>query len=154
MVSEKGRRIREANLIPFNKMSKERQREIASMGGKTVTEKQRVSAWLRANKNNKKISKDAFEFISNMLQDADLSIAQIIKFFHKHLIDQENMTPRAANLITDTLLRIHKAQHGEKQQKTEHVHHVVNWSELLNNCEVDEEDENRPKEASVTDIQD
>jgi len=144
---------KEDNLIPFNKMSKERQRKIASMGGKKVTENQRVAAWLRSNKREGNLSKGGFEFIANMLQNPDLSIAQIAKFANKHLLENEKLSTKEANMVVNTMIALHKAHHGEKK-KEDHTHtvNIINWNDIIEKCglemQVEEDNEDKPKEVS------
>jgi len=134
------------HLIPFNKMSKERQRELSARGGSVKSEAKRTAAWLRWQKQNGKLTDEGFQFVCNMLQSPELSIAQIAKMANRYLITKD-MSPKQANMVVNTMLSIHKAHHGDKV-KTENVHHVIDWTSKLESLEIKEEDGTEPEETS------
>ena len=61
------------NLIPFNKMSKERARAIQSKGGRTVTEQRRLAAVIRELKKRKDLTPTQIHYLA-MIQSGQLNL--------------------------------------------------------------------------------
>lgn len=133
------------DLIPFNAMSKERQRELSRRGGKTVTEKQRLAQKLRFLR--KKGMTDAASLeIWEALTSSTLSATEQYGYIKKMEPDCKTLKEKAtyANLKQNW----HKMHHGErKKEEHTHTHHIINWTDIIANCEIKEGDGDRPKEV-------
>jgi len=145
--------IKKGKFTTFDKMPLEMARALQSKGGSVSSPRKQWAAYLREMKKAKRLSDTQANEIGRAMMDPKCSILQMQEIVRKHFLGDGETDLKKIKIGMDYLERVHKLLHGEKTV-TENVHHIINWGDILSNCEVDEEDENRPKEASVTDIQD
>ena len=101
----------EADLIPFNTMTVEQQKKIASMGGKVSSPKKKLAAKLRELK-KKGMTNDTAKQLAGMMEDPDLFGLDLLMFLKKWS-GEVHSAGQAANM-GNTLINLHKAIHGEK----------------------------------------
>ena len=133
--------IAQKDLIPLNRRSKEEQKRIQSKGGSVSNDKIKLAAHVREAK-KWGIKAGVASKVYALLQSPELSSTD----WYKHIDVLEEMSKEEPRLIP-TIINFkkdwHKAAHGEKL-KTENVHHIINWSDMLKEVEIGEV---RPKET-------
>lgn len=114
------------NLVPMQFRTKERQREIASMGGKMISPAKSISAKLRWLKQSKKISPEQAQKLVEVISDPLLSALDVRMIIEKAIAKigpdaKDYQILNASNL----LMQWHKMTHGEKL-KTENTNLNIN----------------------------
>ena len=101
------------DLIPFNKLSKERHRELSSKGGKTVTPKQIMSQKLRWLKKKGYTTKEDRNWFLERIIDPNIDIIYMQEWLDK----LKNALPedKQAGLMGNAIA-LHKAKFGEKHK--------------------------------------
>ena len=136
----------EQNLIPHQKpfTSREVARKMGRKGGKVKSEKKLWAARLRELK-KKGLSDDNYKQLAAMMSEKESFALDILMFLQgiKKDCDGASQKTNLGRALTDLM----KAPHGEKLQ-TENVHHIVNWNEMLKDCELKEEDVTRFKKVN------
>lgn len=120
----------EQNLIPLNLRTKKRQREITSMGGKVISEKKKRAAKLREIR--KRIEKGLLndgdeQYLLDRIEDPNVMDLDMLSFFDSI---REDVHPNQRVALLNAYTQLKKSIHGEKI-KTENVHHIINWGEML-----------------------
>lgn len=123
----------EQNLRPIT--STEQAREIGRIGGSRSTPRKRWAAQLRELK-KKGLSDENYKKIIAIMEEPEASALDIFTFIQSIKADCKNANQKV--LVAESLIRWHKAHHGEKI-KTENVHHLINWEKILKECEISEE---------------
>ena len=106
------------------------------MGGKKVTDKQRLACHVREAK-RWGIKPEVAKKVYALLQSPELSSTD----WYKHIDTLEEMSkeePRLVPQIINFKKDWHKAAHGEKL-RTENVHHIINWNEMLSDNKISED---------------
>lgn len=98
------------NLIPFNKMDKERAREIQSMGGRTVTQQRKFAAKIREMK-KKGIDDEEVSWFLQRLTDPDVNAFHIQKWLDEL---KEVVHPNQRVALLNVALNLYKIRFGEK----------------------------------------
>jgi hypothetical protein len=116
---------------PATQFSGKRAVILGSKGGKVISKKKKWAAKFRAMK--KRGVKDAdIDWILETLNDPEASVFDMrndIESLRESMSSADYIRIKQAN---------HKLHHGEKI-KTENIHHIVNWTELLKGDEMSEE---------------
>jgi hypothetical protein len=128
----------ETNLIPHQKQftSGERARKMGSKGGKVKSEKKLWAARLRELK-KKGLSDENYKQLVAMMTEKKSFALDVLMFLQgtKKDCDSAGQKTNVARALTDLM----KATHGE-EIKTENVHHIVNWNEMFERCEKDDDE--------------
>ncbi|QDP57861.1 MAG: hypothetical protein Unbinned1693contig1002_5 [Prokaryotic dsDNA virus sp.] len=122
------------HLIPFNAMTEAQQKKLASKGGKVKSLKKKLAAQIREAK-KKGFTNREVDIMVKTMADADCSAYEILKYLREI---QNDIHPSQRVALANAYMQQHKLVHGEKI-KTENIHHVINWSEKLEGCEIEEE---------------
>jgi hypothetical protein len=137
---------RRGYIMPFPQSNIKNTEQAVAMGrkgGSVSSEKKKLAAYIRSMK-RWGMDKDKVEKAFMMIQDANLSVVD----WYKHVEAMDEMAkddPKLHPLVAKMKQEWHKATHGEKI-KTENVHHIVNWGDMLSNAEV------RPKKDNQRDV--
>jgi len=110
------------DLIPIT--TKERAKELGSRGGKVVSFKKKYAAKIREMKKKAKLTGQDLTWFEQTMIDPEASGVDMgadLILLRDKLEPKEYIQLKQAN---------HKLRFGEKL-KTENVHHIVNWTDLL-----------------------
>lgn len=130
--------MNDENLIPRTTLSTEEAKRMGRKGGLVKSPAKKWAARLRAMK-KKGLTDDNYKRIIAWMEEPESSALDIFMYLEsvkKHCNNASQM-----NSLANTQINLMKAHHGEKH-KTENVHHVVNWTDLLKGEEVSEEAKN------------
>ncbi len=111
----------------------------ARKGGLVRSDKKKLAATFRILK-NPLISKDMIDKLMLKVASPELSLidwGKHISVAEEHHLKEGNI--KAYGNIAYMKERWHKAAHGEKIH-TENVHHVINWTEVIDGCRITKED--------------
>jgi hypothetical protein len=123
--------------------SGKQQVEQARKGGQAKTFKKKYAAQLREMK-KRGMNKDDLEWFEMCMSDPEASIVDIRRDINNLM---ESVHPAQRVALLNTKISTHKLAYGEKI-KTENIHHIINWTESLKNCELKEEDAIRLKKVN------
>jgi len=105
-------------------------------GSKVKSFKKKYAAKLRQMKRKGMTGAD-LEWFEQVMSDPEASLFDIRK-------DIEQLRPQAnvkeAVSLVNAKIATHKLAYGEKI-KTENTHHIVNWTDILKNCEIKDDEE-------------
>ena len=102
------------DLIPFNKMSKERAREIQSKGGRTVSPQKKLSAKLRELR-KRGLTDDTSQRLYEILTDSELDSLDTRIFLEN--IKEVGLDISEKLKLGNLLISWHKAHFGEKRHQ-------------------------------------
>jgi len=107
---------------------------IARKGGKVISKNKKISARIRELK-KKGLTSESAKRLMNIIEDADYSALDVLLLLES--IKDQPMRPRTIIELANAQLNLHKAHHGEKKHITsENIHHVLDWSSILKDAEV------------------
>ena len=132
----------EQNLIPIR--TKKQARILGTRGGKAKTPAKKWAARLREMK-KKGLTDENYARIVAWMEEPESSAMDI--FLYLESIKKHCNNASQMNNVANTQINLMKAHHGEKHNiKSENVHHIVNWGEMLTNAEV------RPEKDNTRDV--
>ena len=129
--------MNDENLIPLNRRTKKEQRIITSKGGKTVTDKQRRAAKLREIRKrvlSGKLKTDDEAWLLARVEDGTMMDLDMLSFLDNI---RKDVHPSQRVALLNAYTNIKRSIHGDKI-KTENVHHIINWGEMLKEVEIGE----------------
>ena len=135
----------EQNLIPHQKpfTSGEVAREMGSRGGKKRTPRKKWAAQLRELK-KKGLSNENAKVLASMIEEKESFALNVLM----SLLDtRKNAPPQLKTTINNNLTSLMKATHGDTL-KTENVHHIINWSDMFKECEVEKDGKVQSEKSS------
>jgi|TARA_Y100000034_G_C6898157_1_gene414578 hypothetical protein len=124
----------EGNLIPLNQRSKKERFVIQSKGGSVKSLRKSIGQEIRWAKKNG-FTKHKVERLVRMMEKSECSSFQILKYLQTI---EENLHPAQRIAYANSLMNWHKLVHGEKI-KTENVHHIVDWTKMFDECEIEDD---------------
>jgi len=112
------------NLVP---LTTKKAREIGRKGGLSRSPKKKWAARLRVMK-KKGLTDENYKRIVAWMEEPESSAMDI--FLYLESIKKHCKSASQMNMVASSQINLMKAHHGEKT-KNEHIHHIVNWGELL-----------------------
>lgn len=104
-------------------------------GGEVISFKKKYAAKLREMK-KRGMNKQDLEWFEQCMVDPEASIVDIRNDIQELA---KSIHPSQRVALLNTKLQTHKLAYGEKI-KTENIHHIVDWTERLNKCELKKDD--------------
>ena len=128
----------EQNLQPhkYKITTTEQAKRLGARGGRVKSEKKLWAARLRELK-KKGLSDENYKQLVAMMTEKKSFALDVLMFLQgtKKDCDSAGQKTNVARALTDLM----KATHGE-EIKTENVHHIVNWNEMFERCEKDDDE--------------
>ena len=115
-----------ANLIPIR--SKAEAKRLGAKGGSVKSPRKKWASQLREWKKKADIGQADYKKLVSIMEEPESSILHILKYLEETKKHTKNATQMS--YVAKALIDLHKAHHGEKI-KTENVHHVVHWDNVI-----------------------
>lgn len=105
------------DLIPFNRMTEERQKELASKGGRTRSLKKRLAAQIREAKKRGNTNRE-LEIMIKMMEDEHCSSFEVLKYLNEV---KKTIHPAQKVALTNSMMTWHKMTHGDKSSSNTNI---------------------------------
>ncbi len=115
--------------------------EIARKGGKTVSAKQRRSQKLRYLKRRireGRLKSEDEAWLWERYENNEMLAVELLSIYD---LMKKHAKPGTEGYVIDRGVKLYEMIHGKKI-KTENVHHVIDWSDMLKNAEIQPEEDN------------
>ena len=135
----------EQNLTRMGKEidSREKAQRLGRMGGLSKSPKKKWAAQLRELK-KKGLSNENAKVLASMIEEKESFALNVLI----SLLDtRKNAPPQLKTTINNNLTSLMKATHGDTL-KTENVHHIINWSDMFKECEVEKDGKVQSEKSS------
>ena len=111
-----------------------RLKELGAKGGSAKTPRKKLALKIASMKKRGCTNKE-IDWVIQKMDDPDVSIFDMLVFIDEI---RGKLKPAQQLQLLNAMATVHKLRHGEKI-KTENVHHVINWSDVLSKCKIEDD---------------